>query len=167
MSGQKTVVCRDIEEKTHVVPIEQLEFRPSIYGVIVRDGKVLLHGYADGWDFPGGAIHKGESLDEALTREIKEETDMAARRHQLLKVYSDFFIHPADKQPYHTFLMYFSCVEPTGTISTEFFDDHEKQVARPAEWIPLEKLHTLKFFNPLTPEECERLARIASEEKGV
>ena len=48
--------------------------------VIVRDGKIFAtqRGYGefkDWWEFPGGKIEAGESPEQALVREIREELD--------------------------------------------------------------------------------------------
>ena len=50
--------------------------RPGAYGVVRRDGRVLLvWDQADEqWYFPGGGIEAGESPEEALAREVTEET---------------------------------------------------------------------------------------------
>jgi len=49
--------------------------------VIERDGAFLLTRRLDGthlaghWEFPGGKLHAGETLEECLAREIREELD--------------------------------------------------------------------------------------------
>jgi 8-oxo-dGTP pyrophosphatase MutT (NUDIX family) len=53
--------------------------RPITVGVrvlMVRDGHVLLvhHSYQDAWFMPGGAVRRGETLEQAARREAFEET---------------------------------------------------------------------------------------------
>ena len=53
------------------------ELKPLAAGVIVRDGRVLLTqrrvpGHGEGWSFPTGKAEQGESLEQALLRELRE-----------------------------------------------------------------------------------------------
>ena len=54
----------------------------AVSAAIIRDGRVLLtqraRGPANGvWTMPGGVVEAGETLSEALIREIDEETKIA------------------------------------------------------------------------------------------
>ena len=57
-------------------PNGTVEVRPSVRGIILREGKVLLvHSLKyDYYKFPGGGIEPGEEMEEALGREVREET---------------------------------------------------------------------------------------------
>ncbi len=61
---------------------------------LIRDEsgeKILLTQRADNgqWCLPGGGVDPGESVEEAIIREIDEETGLKARVTRLIGVYSD------------------------------------------------------------------------------
>ncbi|MGD8403455.1 MAG: NUDIX domain-containing protein [Anaerolineales bacterium] len=53
--------------------------------------KVLLTKRADNglWCLPGGGVDPGESVEETVTREVREETGLTVRVLRLIGVYSD------------------------------------------------------------------------------
>lgn len=66
----------------------------TVDGVIIKDNKVLLikrknDPYKDMWAIPGGFVEYGEKTENAVLREIKEETGLEAKIDKLIGVYSD------------------------------------------------------------------------------
>lgn len=64
------------------IPKKPLPSYVVVVGVIYRAGRILidkreLKGLLGGlWEFPGGKVQRGESLESALRREIREELDI-------------------------------------------------------------------------------------------
>ncbi len=66
--------------------------RPSVRAIIVREGKVaMIHSTLyDYYKFPGGGIEANESHEDALVREVAEESGLAVRRESI-KAYGHVF----------------------------------------------------------------------------
>src|SRR5438105_3497655 len=66
------------------------QFRIGVYAVILNEGGVLLahRRDIDWWNLPGGGMEAGETVDEALCREVREETGLEVEIVQLVGVYS-------------------------------------------------------------------------------
>ncbi len=68
----------------------------SVEAIIVVDGALLFLKRSNKpvkgeWWFPGGRIRKGESLEDALSRKIREETGLEISDYKLVNVYSRVF----------------------------------------------------------------------------
>jgi len=66
------------------------QFRIGVYAVIFNEEGVLLahRRDIDWWNLPGGGMEAGETVDEAIIREVREETGLKVRVEQLVGVYS-------------------------------------------------------------------------------
>ncbi|WP_107658847.1 NUDIX hydrolase [Nocardia suismassiliense] len=67
--------------------------RESVYALVIQNGKLLMmwrHRFitnAWGWEVPAGWVDLGESSEEAVCREVEEETGWRSKTPQLLSVY--------------------------------------------------------------------------------
>ncbi len=158
MEKSKFIICKDIHNKEYKISTAKIEFRPSVYAVIVKNSSVLLVPQWDGYDFPGGGMHKTESIKQAFKREVWEETGLNAEIGALLLCDNDFFYSRSQKQGYNTILMYFSVKNFFGKVTDANFDSHEKTYAKKAEWIKLNNIKRLKFYNAINSVELIRKA---------
>lgn len=58
--------------------VKGFPYRKSIYGLIIEEEKLLMVHKVNSnmWDLPGGGIDPGETLHEAITRELQEELNI-------------------------------------------------------------------------------------------
>lgn len=108
-----------------------------VAAVLVRQGKFLAtqRGYGEFrgyWEFPGGKIEAGESREEALQREIREEleTDICVGEHLITVDY--------DYPSFHLTMHCFLCSLLSGDLVLK---EHEN-----ALWLILDELGSVTWL---------------------
>ncbi len=147
MNPNQLVNCEDIKGNITQVPIKDLSFRPAVYGVVVKDNQVLLSKQWDGHDFPGGGIKLGETIEEALIREVKEETGIDVKPKQIIFAGGSFFKLPFGGKCVQSIHLYYLCEYLGGKLTTKYFAQDEKKYAQLAEWVDINKLNQIKLIN--------------------
>lgn len=117
--------------------------RLGAYAVAVSRGRMLLTrispvGYPAGmWTLPGGGVNHGESPNDAVLRELAEETGLIAQSAVLTDVHDVHTIdHGRDDQyeDYHgVHLLYVVTVDPTAAVEILDVGGTTDRV----EWVPI------------------------------
>jgi mutator protein MutT len=125
------------------------ELRAGVAAVIRNEeGKVLLQRRSDNglWGLPGGSVEIGESVRDAIIREVREETGLAVEVLRLIGVYSDpaiQIVRYPDGNVVQYVSMLFACRILGGTLQT------------------CEETLDLKYFDPPhLPEDLVPMHRI-------
>lgn len=141
------VICHDINNQETEVPIEKITWRPSAYGILIEDNKILLSKQYGGYDFPGGGLEIWETVEEGMKREFKEETGILVEAGQIVHAQTSFFVPSYGLGHWNCVLVYFLCQKIRGDFSIEGFDEYEKQYADMPEWIDIGDIEKIKFIN--------------------
>ena len=109
-----------------------------VAAAVIRKGNRIFatqRGYGefkDGWEFPGGKIEPGETPQEALVREIREELETEIRVGDLIDTIE--YDYPA----FHLSMDCFWCEVVEGSLELK---EHEA-----AKWLDRESLYTVDWL---------------------
>jgi 8-oxo-dGTP pyrophosphatase MutT (NUDIX family) len=98
--------------------------RTSVSAVIFdRRGRLLLQQRSDGgqWGLPGGSVEIGESLHQAVVREVHEETGLTVVPGRVIGLYSDptfQIVRYLDGNAWHYVNVCFECRVRGGALTT-------------------------------------------------
>lgn len=122
-----------------------------VAAVIRKDDRIFAtqRGYGefkDGWEFPGGKIEPGETPQQALVREIREELETEIRVGDLIDTIE------YDYPTFHLSMDCFWCEIVEGSLELK---EHEA-----AKWLDRESLYTVDWL----PADVGLVERI---QKGI
>jgi 8-oxo-dGTP diphosphatase len=114
---------------------------PGVAATVIFEGKVLLVMRANEpargkWGLPGGVVELGERVDDAVIREVKEETGLNVRLIRMLTVYDSIVRDEEQKVRFHYVLVEMLCEVDHG--SPEALSD-----ALDVRWVPLDELDSV------------------------
>ncbi|MCI4331486.1 MAG: NUDIX hydrolase [Thermoplasmata archaeon] len=123
----------------------------TVDGVWVRWGRILLvrrgrEPFRGAWALPGGFVDREETVEQAVAREVREETGLSGRPYATVGVYSGPHRDPRRSTATVAFLMTGPARHPVGG------DD-----AREAAWVPLADAHGLAFDHDVILRDSLRL----------
>ena len=120
-----------------------------VAAIIVRDGRIFAtqRGYGewkDWWEFPGGKIEPGESPEDALKREIREELTTEIEVDELLTTVE------YDYPKFHLTMYCYICSVTSGQLSLREHED--------ARWLAADEWESVKWL----PADVEAVNRLRS-----
>ena len=85
----------------------------GVGAVLIHEGKVLLirrgkEPLRGRWVVPGGTVEAGETLEEALAREVLEETGLVVRPREVMLVF-DRILREGERLDYHYVIIDYLC----------------------------------------------------------
>ncbi|MSO53207.1 MAG: NUDIX hydrolase [Acidobacterium sp.] len=91
----------------------------GVGAVVVRHGRVLIikraHEPRKGeWSLPGGHLDLGESLIDAVRREVKEETGLEVHPGPIIETFDRVHRDPDGRIRFHFVIVDFVCEAPSG-----------------------------------------------------
>ncbi len=126
----------------------------GVGAVVVNEGRVLLvqrgtEPAKGQWSIPGGLIDVGESLREAVAREVLEETGLVVEPVELIELL-DRIHRDGDRVRYHYVIADYLCRVVGGTLLAASDADAVRWVERP-EW----NSHGALRIEPITARVIE------------
>jgi 8-oxo-dGTP diphosphatase len=125
--------------------------------VVWREERVLLTRRPPGgpfglkWEFPGGKLEPGETAEQALVRELREELGVGSTTHGTLAVETHEYAHGFVVE------LHFVRCELDSLDFAPSHEVHEVRWSRPSEVDPAEVLEADRgFLVTLVKLECDR-----------
>ncbi len=126
------------------------KFNYRVCAIILHEGKILAmqDERSPYFYLPGGRVKMGETAEDAVIREIKEELNITARIIRPLWLNQGFFKEDVDGLQYHEICLYFLMdISDTDLLSKgDKFSLREGECWHCFEWLQYERLQHEYFY---------------------
>jgi 8-oxo-dGTP diphosphatase len=122
-------VSREYPERP-IVGVGAVIIVPPGGGVVLVRRK--FNPLAGQWSLPGGAVDLGETLEQAIVREVLEETGLTINVEGIVDVFDRVLLDPDGRVRYHYVLIDYVCC-PTGGALCAGSDVSDAIVADPGD----------------------------------
>lgn len=129
------IVVNSFLGKIKEIDKSDLKWRISAYGILIKNSKILLceNQINQIFSLPGGAVELGESVSEALIRELLEETGMRVDIVKFFGYKERFFYFDPTKDTSQSLQLFFEVKSIESTVPRS--DDIEKPI-----WLDVDKI---------------------------
>ena len=146
----------DISYKT-----ESGKFNYRVCAVIISDGKILaMHDERSPYFYlPGGRVKMGETAEDAVIREVREELGIIAKIARPLWLNQAFFTEDVDHLRYHELCIYFLMdISETDLLERgNVFTVNEGKKTHIFEWLDFDQLKEEYFYPSFLKKEIFNL----------
>jgi mutator protein MutT len=140
----------------------------SVGGIIIRNSRILLEKRKNDpgrgkWSIPGGIVELGESPEQAVIREVREETGLVVDAPELIDVVSTVSLDEGGKVKYHFVIVDYLVKLKGGTAKAA------SDAAR-LDWVRLDEVEQrdlTKSFRGFFEKNRKRLEKISSSPENT
>ena len=157
-------------DKKNYDPNGSVGRRPSVRGIIVRDGKVaMMHSKKyNYYKLPGGGIEPGETLENTLVREVREESGLIVKPETIREFGSVRRIEKGRKEDIFVQDNYYFLCEAETTPVEQNLDDYEAEEQFTLEFVSVEHAtNTNETANHFEKEEIPTFHGMLERENRV
>lgn len=142
-------------------------FNIRVTGILIENNKILIVkqklSELRAWSLPGGRLERGETLEQGLKRELKEETGLDVQLEQLLYICD---VNASDNTILHiTFL-----ISRTGGELTLPTNEHDANPIRDVKFVSIDELTDYGFselFIQLIKQGFPKQGNYAGDKKNI
>jgi len=130
-----------------------------VAGVLIRGNKLLVQREKNGAEYalPGGHVYVGETSEQALVREFKEETGADISCERLIWIEENFWKWN-NKNAHGIVFYYLISLKNDSDIADDYFESQKDNCNIVLEWITFDEMKKLTIYPAFLKEKVENIS---------